>query len=176
MAESLPLRGPIFRFKTGKCRRETAVGQVNLGHLDQALGFVSVPRRQTPQQEQSFENAQILIDGLAAHAQVATQGGKIEQPGTTQRDDLEQPAQFSGITYARDIGHIALKDGAQILPMPLARASGRACYRLGIAAAQQSFEQIAGWRRRDSGDARGETPCEKVTKQSAGLAFLFRLA
>lgn len=43
MAEALALRRPVVRFKSGEGRHETAVGQVNLGHLDQAPGFVSVP-------------------------------------------------------------------------------------------------------------------------------------
>ena len=91
--------------------------------LHQAFELVPEPGAQTTHEKQLLEDGDIAVGGLVIEAELATDLRKVEELGRQLDEDLDQPRHLSKLLDAGDLANIALDDGIDVGPAPVAPAT-----------------------------------------------------
>lgn len=91
MAEAVAPGVPVDGLQAAQGRRQTAVDPVDLGGLDEALGFIAVPRGQQADQEQALEHGEVVFHRPAVEFQLHREGGDVQEFAAAQGGHFQQP-------------------------------------------------------------------------------------
>ena len=141
-------------------RGEAAVGQPQLGCLDQALPEVSAPSGRASQQEQQFEQSQVAARGVSLQLRVSSQSADLQQTGDPSGRGPKQPRKLVELLDLRgQVAYVALQGHLDVVLKPARPAlwgfSGEH-FRIPTGNESPRHRAPAGGRTSDLGDAPGE--------------------
>ena len=110
------------RYTTYRCR-EPAVDEVQFRRFHQSMQARTRPCRQTLDNEQLLEQAQISLRGLAIDTDPRTEVGQVEQLPIEERERLEELWQLCASPDDGDVRQVALRDRPGVGPKPVATSA-----------------------------------------------------
>src|SRR5438132_2755657 len=126
--QQLPQHGSVPVERIGvepkQCTSYSGVSEMELGCFDKATQPVTVPRGERLQQKYAFEQRDVIADRRPAQLERACQIADVEKPRRLTGGKSEQPWKRIQRADTRQLPHIALHEGLDVVPVPRRSPAG----------------------------------------------------
>ena len=143
MAEQRPVLRQRRGVRAEQRAREAGVADMQLRRLSRPGAALAVPARQPVQRENPLEQAQVMLDGAAAQAEVGGDGAHVQHLRGLRRRDLQQAGNVADHADLRQLAHVALRQHFHVIAVPAGAAlPGRQGQRGRVAAVDGAFGEL----------------------------------